>query len=126
MNTTIPSSPCAAPNGSFTHCFIAEANDPFAPGRSHFFTNLSISTLSAAGTFVLTGTATAAQASQIAAVGTGLGTCPAVGAPQPCLVFGDSTSFTSKVVSDPVTHLPAPIPVTAGQIIQVTVVISFQ
>jgi hypothetical protein len=65
------------------------------------------------GKFVLSGSTTAPRAAQIATVQTQTDDCPPSGT---CVV--SSFGFTQKT-------LPSPINVVAGQIIQVTVVISF-
>jgi hypothetical protein len=70
-----------------------------------------------AGKLVLSGNATAEADGDIAQVGTGIGLCGANTAPAACTRFRD-IPFTAH-------NFPSPIVVLAGQIIQVTVVISF-
>jgi len=70
-----------------------------------------------AGKLVLSGNATAEADGDIAQVGTGIGLCGANTAPAACTRFRD-IPFTAH-------NFPSPIVVLAGQIIQVTVVISY-
>ena len=119
-------SPCEDSLSHDTACFIAELSDTFAANRpSHFFRTLTISAPVSGvngGKLVLGGVATAARDSQIAVVATHLGSCDLT-APQPCTNPGPS--FTLTTIKDPITGSLAPIRVLPGQIIQVTVVLSF-
>jgi len=105
---SLAGSPACYPNGA--PCWIVEPGTPIEGGV------LSVATPTTgpnAGKFVLSGSTTAPRAAQISVVQTGTDDCPAVGT---CTV--SSFGFTQKV-------LTAPIDLAEGQIIQVTVVISF-
>ena len=105
---SLAGSPACYANGA--PCWIVEPGTPIEGGV------LSVATPTTgpnAGKFVLSGSTTAPRAAQISVVQTGTDDCPAVGT---CTV--SSFGFTQKV-------LTAPIDLAEGQIIQVTVVISF-
>ena len=107
-------SPCLG-GTPFPECDIAEPNIT-RPGTNVFRT-LSVSTQGApnANQVVLQGTATAVVAGQISQVYSNFGVCPGgIGTCTGVLAL----PFTSH-------NLSTPIPVAAGQIIQVRVVISF-
>jgi hypothetical protein len=91
-------------------CWIVEPGTPIEGGA------LSVSVPATgpnAGKFVLSGSTTAPRAAQISVVQTGTDDCPPTGT-----CTSSSFGFTQKV-------LPTPIDLVEGQIIQVTVVISF-
>jgi hypothetical protein len=98
-------------------CTIGEVGSTDPEAR---FKTLTVSVPAAgpnAGKLVLSGNATAEADGDIAQVATGFGLCGGTTAPASCTRFRD-TSFTAH-------NFPSPIVVLAGQIIQVTVVISF-
>ena len=89
-----------------------------APGTGVVFKPLLTKTVN--GGLVLSVTDTATYAGTIETVGTVL-----FADPHPYPTQSVATPFTFAVVTDPNTKLPAPIPVAAGQIMQISVVISF-
>jgi hypothetical protein len=108
--------------------FILEPND-FSPADFHTFKTLTVTVPTGtdangnpvpnANKLVLSGNATALNAGQIGEVGTSLISCPANVLPgNPCVGFSDLQSATFATLNTPQS-------VSAGQIIQVTVVISF-
>ena len=100
-----------------SRCFIAE---PFpgavSTGRAFF----NLQAVNPGGTIELSGSATAAFAGDIKEVETALYLCPPTMSPTECTAtaFGSPTSITRRM-------LPSAITVTAGQIVQVKVVLSF-
>lgn len=80
------------------------------------FSNLTISTPN--NSFVLSGTATANLTGSVGFVFTNVDICPPTTAPSSCNGTGTAFSFTTKQVTPE-------IPVSAGQIVQVQVVVTF-
>jgi hypothetical protein len=106
---SLAGTPACYPNNA--PCWIVEPGTPIEGGV------LSVSTPTSgphAGKFVLSGSTTAPRAAQISVVQTGTDDCPGGGGTCTAGSFG----FTQKV-------LGTPIDLVEGQIIQVTVVISF-
>lgn len=116
----VAASPCVVATGPIACSVVEPASGNSGPT---FFPTLTIdapTTGPNAGKFVLRGTATAQRDGNVGVVGTDFAECSATVAPSvPCPAFaivqGGVFSFTSTT----------PIPVSAGQQIQVTVVISF-
>ena len=108
--------PCGDGSGGEWRCFLAEPGANWA--RISDSTDLSITT--PMFTLVLSGSVLAVNATTIAEVETTVKTCPPGVTPVACLYDGifNSWGFTS-------TLLASPPSVASGQIIQVTVTISF-
>lgn len=107
--------PCDV-NGIANDCVILETGDlswPVQAKRIH--RNLAMTVVD--GTVRLSGQATMTFAGSIGRVSTISGTCAATIAPAGCVNPNFIPTFTS--------HTMTPIPVAAGQIVQVTVVLSF-
>lgn len=121
--------PCGSTTGTVagipvtTHhpCVIAETGTFTA--SSTVFETLTVTAPAAgqpnAGALVLSGSATARADASIKKVSTSVGSCAATDAPATTCDFAPRVGMTS-------TTLAAPVAVTNGQQIQVTVVISFQ
>ena len=110
-------SPCeGGTGGRAPSCSVIPTN--FTPSGNAQFATLT--TTRSTSTFTLHGTATALVAGEIGRVSTSVATCLRSESGESCAarVFGGANLFTDKSLS-PV------IPVAAGQIIQVTVVLSF-
>lgn len=103
--------------GSSSICYIVEAGSSWPPHVVPHSTDLQISSTTSV---VLEGTVTADNSTAISDVWTDYKICSSSVSPDECLatVVGSSAEFTG-------TTLPSPVPVDAGQIIQVTVTISF-
>jgi hypothetical protein len=114
------SSPCRRGSGAIRACQLIEAGNPRLDGTDYPI----FKTLTAAGgtgnSIVLSGTATALEAATITEVGTAIFACPANITVDVCATTpsGGDADFTRAV-------LATGIPVTAGQIIQVSVKLSF-
>jgi hypothetical protein len=111
--------PCVS-SGLPVNCTINEVGSPVNPGAPDFAT-LTLSTN--LGALVLSGNATAQAAGTINSVVTVGTLCPATTPPATSCYFGTSSNFTVfNLVSG---SANPPINVSLGQIIQVTVTISF-
>jgi len=109
--------PCVL-SGAQAACEISETNGPQLTGPQ-IFTNLSIQRTGDLHGVVLSGSATSANGGQIASVESHLLYCDPSVVPSACWGFGASSrEITSHT-------LTAPIAVQAGQIMQVTVTITF-
>jgi hypothetical protein len=107
--------PCEV-SGVEDDCVVLETADLSWPVQANrIYRNLSMTVVD--GTVRLSGQATMTFASSIGRVSTISGTCAATIAPAGCLNPNFIPTFTS--------HTMTPIPVAAGQIVQVTVVLSF-
>jgi len=106
--------PCLDDQGLGASCLIAEPGHP--PAANHFL-NLTISGYSP---IIFAGTATAARQGSIGRVVTMSSSCDPSVAPASCTasVLDSGSVFTAK-------FLDTTVPVLAGQIIQVTVTITF-
>lgn len=114
------SGPCIAVSNI---CTLVESTDPFyTAGPSVFKTvtvNAPLPNTPGAGTLTLTGSFVAQIASQISQVSSGLENCAPTVAPAGCPAVASSNNFYFSKATI------APIAVTAGQAVQVTVVFSF-
>jgi hypothetical protein len=112
-----------SPWNTFNHYgYIVEPNDPFALGPNISKTLMLSESGGASPKFTLSGSITAEAAGGITQVATNQIFCAAaVNSPSDCLAF----SVVDKGHSVTGTTLATPVNVSAGQIIQVTVVISF-
>lgn len=102
--------------GSPSECAIHEPDALIAgvPGVSF---NLSATASGSGHDLILSGSTTANRGGEIDRVETRLGACPNTDTPAACGAVGQS-AFTQKT-------LPSPVVVTLGQIVQVTVTLSF-
>jgi hypothetical protein len=107
------------------YCWIVDAAaTPRPPGTAVFPTLTAALGGTNANQVILTGSATALVQGQIEYVATRQGTCVATTAPAQCNVAGTVLQFTVHDLRNSQGQ-PAPLSVAAGQIIQVTVTISF-
>lgn len=112
--------PCIDPSNAPHPCYIIEPFQTMTPSDiGAFFQSLSFS-VNAAGQLVLRGSATARGASTLTQVSTTVQGCPAASSLGSCP--GGFNNFTGKSLPTSGTGV---ISVVAGQIIQVTVTISF-
>jgi hypothetical protein len=113
-------SPCQ--NGTYAvfpnDCLMVEAAGTGVAGTNVFQTLTVSNTGFNNSQIVLRGTATALTAGRVSEVYTNFGLCPATVGAGGCGRLQEALPFTG-------TSLPTAIPVASGQIIQVTVVISF-
>ena len=129
-------SPCEDSNSAIVACEIYESTAPWI--SPNYFKTLTLSLLSlntGNDRLMLSGSATAARVGTIDLVNTAIYTCPWGVTTQVCTYPGgtspytNESSLTSKRLAQPVNGVcPDPacaVNVVAGQIIQVTVVISF-
>jgi hypothetical protein len=105
--------PSDGPCDANRKCVVVQPGDSDLP---HFFPTLIVT--SVAENLVLSGSAIASADGDISEVATGLVKCDSSVAPTDCFTQGNAPAFTR-------TTLPSPVPVTAGQQIQVSVMISF-
>lgn len=109
-------SPCQGGTHPFfpNECYVVENAGNFANGTNVFRT-LTVTTAGVNGQqLVITGTATALTNGQISEVQSNFGVCTS----SPCPATGLALPFTGA-------NLSAPVPVVAGQIIQVTFTVTF-
>lgn len=114
-------SPCFEYNTkNFSPCYIAEPGTPVINSQSR---NLTLAVSADGKTLSLAGSVVAEQDAAIDLVGTDAVSCEPTYAP----AGGPSTMCPSGYHQGPLTRagLPAPVNVTTGQTIQITVVISF-
>jgi hypothetical protein len=121
--------PClAGATSTPTSCALQEPGDATVFSGVKKLSVLSVSMEGgAAGTLVLQGTFTAEHTGQISSVTTGMGVCPNTVAPAtPCSLSPAAYFFTSHVTQPSgAPSAGGPIPVAAGQIVQVRVEIRF-
>jgi hypothetical protein len=125
-----PAGPCIF-NSSPIYCLIHESTDTNVPGApdSNDFFSLTVSAPFRpdpnAGTLTLSGTFTVGNAGQIAGVGSALGACAPNVPPASCTLGPAFNSYQVLGYSAFSATAVAPIAVTVGQLVQVTVVFSF-
>ena len=118
VGNTVQNTPCLSATQQPRACLIYEPGSQFSDANAtHAFKTLTISSAEFGEKTVLTGTATAQRDGIIQTVRTILSRCP-VDSQGVCQPVSASLSFTTKIVSPSMN-------IVAGQIIQVTVVISF-
>lgn len=113
-------------NGNPTlYCFIVDsAANPMPSGTAVFATLTSIIGGANADQIIITGNATAISQGQIEYVATRQGTCVSFTAPRDCNAPGTVLQFTVHDLRN-AQGQPAPLSLAAGQIVQVTLTISF-
>ena len=107
---------------NLNYCIVAESTETYYQGSGVFNTltvNAPVSPNAGAGTVTLSGTFTAQIAAQISDLRTGLETCAPTVAPASCPALATNLGFYFSHATI------APIAVTVGQLVQVTVVYSF-
>lgn len=116
----------ASPCGASTPCALQEPGDGsvFSGTAKHVVLNVSLGGSPVADKVVLQGTFTATAAGQISEVETQLSNCPNTTAPATGCSASGNILTTHRMASSGAPPV-GPIPVTAGQIIQVRVEISF-
>ena len=121
-------SPCngGTSNGSpLDHCYIVDrAASPMPTGTAVFPTLTAAAGGADLDQLVLTGNATALVAGQIGYVATRQSACLSSTAPASCNGAGTGMQFTVHDLTNDQGQ-PAPLSIAAGQIVQVTVTISF-
>lgn len=113
--------PCNYDDGSPADCFIIEASS-YPGSGNHLFYNLTVTPVGTGSSakLVLSGSATPANTTDVLAVETRLRLCPPDVSPADCTAAG--IGFTLGLTES---YLSPTIPVVAGQIVMVTVEISF-
>jgi hypothetical protein len=120
-------SPCegGTSNGLVVNeCFIVDPDSNPRPAGTAVFPTLTTAIGANLTQVVLTGNATALVSGQIQYVATRLGTCLSSTSVTACNNSGGGNYFTVHDLRDPQGHL-RPLAIEAGQIVQVTVVLSF-
>jgi hypothetical protein len=121
------SGPCFQMNNAPVACYITEITDAYyGVGSNNVFPSLTVSApffgSPGAGTLTLTGMFTVQRSDQIVAVATGVEACAPTVAPSDCPPVSGGGNGSSLFFSEATI---APIPVSVGQLVQVTVVFSF-
>jgi hypothetical protein len=117
----IPDQPCDS-NFTPVPCFIVEPTPPNASSHTNLFVNLTVRS----SPLQLSGTATAGRAGRIDHVSTLIHNCSRAVAPSACGYGSPSDAFTGTALPpDPNVPGQNGVSVAAGQIIQVTVTLTF-